>query len=110
MSEVAITKEINLTQLGQELTALTGTTGIGLRMAWDGAEGWVKTSGPAVPSVDLSTVIKAHVAGPPPPAPPDPRQEALDRLNVSVKANRSTGPMGEILYDMALAQGIIKAD
>ena len=61
MPRVAITGPVNLTQLGQELTLVTGVIDIPFKSSWDGESGYVSVLTDAIQAADLETVLASHV-------------------------------------------------
>ena len=68
-----------------------------------------------IPFVDLEVVegdTDPRDAGPfleLPVSPPSPQDEARERYLTAVVANKDTAPWGRILYDLAVADGLIEA-
>ena len=61
--QVPITKEVNLTQLSQELISrLNLSAAPGLKRLWDGAVGWVQVLSDGVNDKQLAQALALHTA------------------------------------------------
>lgn len=90
MAMVTIDKVINLTQLGQELTTITGQTDLGFRMTWDGTAGRVRVLRGGITNAALQSAVNTHIAAPVTSPEPTPQEIRLAMLRTKLDDNTAT--------------------